>query len=325
MKKKAVNRNEAVCLNNGLLPADLSKVRTISIKIRPSKVSEQDLASIPGKNKSFKSFEKGLPGILAVKQLRALADAIARAARERKTVLWMIGAHVIKTGLSKILIELMEKKAITALAMNGAGAIHDFEMAKFGKTSEDVLKGLKDGSFGMARETGEFFSNALRLYGNEGYGSAVGRAIEEINAPNRKISLLWNCRRLGLTATVHSAIGTDITHQQPFARGEDIGRASFMDFRRICSVVGTLEGGVVVNAGSAVIMPEVFLKSLTVARNLGGNVRKFTAANMDMIQHYRPRLNVVERPTALGGQAITLTGHHEIMIPLLAQAVLERI
>jgi len=308
-----------------LAPADLSRVRTISIKTRPSKVAARDLAGVPARRKSFRSFEQGLPDLLAVRQFRSLADAIARAARARRTVLWMIGAHVIKTGLSRVLIELMEKRALTALAMNGAGAIHDFEMSMYGKTSEDVQKGLKDGSFGMARETGEFFAQALRFHGQDGYGSAVGEAIGEAGAPNRNISLLWNCRRLGLTATVHSAIGTDITHQQPFARGEDIGRASFMDFRRMCSVTGTLEGGVVINAGSAVIMPEVFLKSLTVARNLGGKVRKFTAANMDMIQHYRPRLNVVERPTALGGLPITLTGHHEIMIPLLAQAVLERL
>lgn len=308
-----------------LPPADLSRIRTVSIKARPSKVLARDLALVPGKGKSFRSFEKGLPDILAVRQFRSLADAIARAARARKTVLWMIGAHVIKTGLSRVLIELMERRALTALAMNGAGAIHDFEMAMYGKTSEDVQKGLKDGSFGMARETGEFFAQALSFHGQAGYGSAVGEALDEADAPNRKLSLLWNCRRLGLTATVHSAIGTDITHQQPSARGEDLGNASFIDFRRMCSVAGTLEGGVVVNAGSAVIMPEVFLKSLTVARNLGGKVRKFTAANMDMIQHYRPRVNVVERPTALGGRPITLTGHHEIMIPLLAQAVMERL
>jgi len=312
-------------LNKPVLPADLSRIRTISIKTRPSKVSARDLACVPGKHKSFRSFEQGLPDILAVKQFRALADAIAKAAKARKTVLWMIGAHVIKTGLSRVLIELMERRALTALAMNGAGAIHDFEMAMYGKTSEDVQKGLKDGSFGMARETGEFFGQALAFHGQSGYGSAVGEALDEAGVPNRKLSLLWNCRRLGLTATVHSAIGTDITHQQPTARGEDIGTASFMDFRKICAVAGTLEGGVVVNAGSAVIMPEVFLKSLTVARNLGGKVKKFTAANMDMIQHYRPRLNVVERPTALGGKPIILTGHHEIMIPLLAQAVLDRL
>lgn len=284
-----------------------------------------DLSARPRKGVSFASFEKGLPKLLAVREFRALADALASAARGRKTVLWMCGAHVIKTGLSLVLIELMERGALTALALNGAGAIHDFEIALAGKTSEDVLKGLKNGSFGMARETGEFFARALRRYGAEGYGSAVGRVIDEEKLPYRKLSLLWNCRRLGLSSTVHVAIGTDITHQQPGARGEDIGRASFEDFRRICGVVGTLEGGVVVNVGSAVIMPEVFLKALTVARNLGHRVRKFTAANLDMIQQYRPRMNVVERPTALGGRPIQLTGHHELMVPLLAQAVLERL
>ncbi|MEK7475892.1 MAG: hypothetical protein AAB152_09725 [Candidatus Coatesbacteria bacterium] len=304
---------------------DLARVRTIPLKSRPSKVSLALLGSAPRKGASWKSFERGLPRILAAGEFTALADAIAAAARRRKTVLWMIGAHVIKTGLSPVLLELMRRRALTALAMNGAGSIHDFEMARNGATSEDVAAGLKDGTFGMARETGEFFARALGRRLLSGYGEAVGAAIADERLPNRRISLLHEMYQAGLPATVHVAIGTDITHAQPSARGEDIGRATHEDFRTLCAVAATLEGGVVINVGSAVVLPEVFLKALTVARNLGHPVRKFTAANLDMIQHYRPNLNVVQRPTQLGGRRIVLTGHHELMVPMLAQAIIERL
>jgi len=304
---------------------DLARVRTIPLASRPSKVSLSLLGTPPRKGTSFRAFERGLPRILAAKEFHALADAIAQAARRRKTVLWMIGAHVIKTGLSPVLIELMRRRALTALAMNGAGAIHDFEMARHGATSEDVVAGLKDGTFGMARETGEFFARALTRRLLSGYGEAVGAAIADERLPNRRISLLYSAFESGIPATVHVAIGTDITHAQPTARGEDIGRASHEDFRTLCAVVATLEGGVVINVGSAVVLPEVFLKALTVARNLGHRVRKFTAANLDMIQHYRPNLNVVQRPTQLGGRRIVLTGHHELLVPMLAQAIIERL
>lgn len=304
---------------------DLGRVRTIPLKSRPSKVSLALLGRPPRRGAAFRAFERGLPKVLAARDFCALADAIAAAARRRKTVLWMIGAHVIKTGLSPVLIELMRRRALTALAMNGAGSIHDFEMARNGATSEDVLKGLKDGTFGMARETGEFFARALGRRPLSGYGEAVGGAIADERLKHRKASLLHEAFVRGLPATVHVAIGTDITHAQPFARGEDIGRASHEDFRRLCAVCATLEGGVVINLGSAVVLPEVFLKALTVARNLGHGVRRFTAANMDMIQHYRPNVNVVQRPTALGGRRIVLTGHHELMVPMLAQAVIDRL
>jgi len=306
-------------------PVDLDRVRTTPLKGRKSRVALSDLARTPRKGASFREFEKSLPGLLAVREMRALADAVARAARARKTVLWMIGAHVIKAGLSPVLIELMRCRALTALAMNGAGAIHDYEMAACGKTSEDVARGLKDGSFGMAGETGVFLNRAAQLGKSVGFGKALGSTIAIARLPHRDISLLHEALRNDLPATVHVAIGTDIVHMHPTADGAAIGAASFTDFRRLCSVAGTLEGGVVINAGSAVLLPEAFLKALNVARNLSNRVRRFTAANLDMIQHYRPNVNVVERPTALGGRGISLTGHHEIMIPLLAQSVIERL
>ncbi len=313
-------------MRGSVLPSiDLSHVRTISIKTRKSKVSLRDLGTPPRKRKSYREFEHSLPKILAAQEFRTLADAIARAVRARRTILWMTGAHVIKVGLSPVLVELMNRRALTALSMNGAGAIHDFEIAYAGTTSEDVASRLKDGSFGMARETGEFLAAALQRRRTSGFGLAVGHAIGEAKLAHRRLSLLHACASRGLPATVHVAIGTDIDHQQPTAQGEAIGRASFEDFKLLCAVVSTLEGGVVLNVGSAVILPEVFLKALTVARNLGHPVRKFTAANLDMIQHYRPRLNVVERPTALGGRRIMLTGHHELLVPMLAQAVVERL
>ncbi len=300
-------------------------MRTVALRRRPSKVGLSLLGRAPARGRSFRAFEAALPRLLAADEFRALADAIAGAVRRRRTVLWMIGAHVIKTGLSPVLLELMRRRALTALATNGAGAIHDFELAANGATSEDVAAGLKHGSFGMARETGAFFARALHRRPREGFGRATGLAIADERLPHRRLSVLHECAQRGIPATVHVAIGTDIVHQQPGASGEDIGRASLEDFRRMCEVVASLEGGVVVNVGSAVILPEVFLKALTVARNLGHRVRRFTAANLDMIQHYRPRLNVVERPTALGGRRIVLTGHHELLVPMLAQAVLERL
>jgi len=304
---------------------DLARVRTIRLASRPSKVSLAHLAAVPRKGANWRAIEGGLPKVLAAKDFIALADAVASAAKRRKTVLWMIGAHVVKTGLSPVLIELMRRRALTALAMNGAGAIHDFEIARHGATSEDVAQGLRDGTFGMARETGEFFARALSRRLLSGYGEAVGAGIADERLPNRRVSLLHEAFVRGIPATVHVAIGTDIIHAQPSARGEDIGRASHEDFRKLCAVAATLEGGVVINVGSAVVLPEVFLKALTVARNLGHRVRHFTAANLDMIQHYRPNLNVVQRPTMLGGRRIVLTGHHELMVPMLAQAIIERL
>lgn len=303
---------------------DLSRVRTVSLRARASKVGIADLAGPPRRGRSFRSFMKSLPPVLAARDLDRLAGAMAAAARGGKGSLLMMGAHVIKTGLSPVILDLIRMRAVTAVAMNGAGAVHDLELASVGRTSEDVARGLKDGTFGMARETGRFMADALSRHRGEGFGLAVGRAINEARLPYRRFSILASCAAMGVPATVHVALGTDIVHQQPSARGEDIGRESMCDFRKLCGVVAALEGGVVVNAGSAVILPEAFLKALTVARNLGHRVRRFTAANLDMIQAYRPRMNVLLRPTAGGGTAIAITGHHEITIPLLAQAVAER-
>jgi len=304
---------------------DLSLVRTVPLRARASKVGISDLAGRPKSGKTFRAFMASLPPVLAARDLDRLAGAMVAAARHGKGSLFMMGGHVVKTGLSPVILELVRMRAVTAVAMNGAGAIHDLELASVGRTSEDVARGLKDGTFGMAGETGRFMADALAGRRGEGFGLALGRAINDARLPYRRFSILAACAAMGIPATVHVALGTDIVHQHPSARGEDIGRESMADFRRLCGVVAALEGGVVINAGSAVILPEVFLKALTVARNLGHRVRRFTAANLDMLQAYRPRMNVLIRPTAGGGTAIAITGHHEITIPLLAQAVAERI
>ncbi len=303
----------------------LERVHLTKLRRSDRTVRVESFAEPPRKGSSFAAFERRLPDILAGRAFRDLAEAIARAARKRRTLLWMLGAHVFKTGLSKVLIELARKGAITAIATNGAGAIHDFELASIGATSEDVGRGLAHGRFGMARETGEFFAHALSASPHLGFGEAVCRELLERRPRFSRFSLLHACARIGIPVTVHVALGSDIVHQQPSSNGEDIGRASLQDFRRLCSVVARLENGVVLNVGSAVILPEVFLKAFTVARNLGHRLKRFTAANLDMIQHYRPRTNVLDRPTAFGGKSLTITGHHELTVPLLAQAVMNRL
>jgi hypothetical protein len=242
-------------------------------------------------------------------------------------VIALIGAHVIKVGLSPLLIDLLKRKIVTCLAMNSAAAIHDVELALWGKTSEDVESNLRNGTFGMARETGEFINGTLKRgmeSGDAGYGEVLGTALR--NAPNKGLSLLATCCRLRLPVTVHAAIGTDIVHQHPTMDGASAGELSFRDFKVLCNVVKDLRGGgVVINIGSAVLLPEVFLKALTVARNLRFPAKGFTTANFDMIQHYRPRMNVVQRPTNTAGRGFMFTGHHEIMIPLLCAMINERI
>ncbi|TAK66762.1 MAG: hypothetical protein EPO24_01240 [Bacteroidetes bacterium] len=303
---------------------DLSNVRTISIKKRKSKVQTGQFARVfhPGKQ-SFEEFIESLPRILVANDLRKFVADIAKAAKRKKPVIAMIGAHVIKVGLNPVLIDLLERKIITALAMNSAAAIHDVESAMWGTTSEDVEENIVDGTFGMSKETGEFINGVLnQKYEEEqcGYGEAIGKALQ--HAPNKKLSLLAACVRLNVPVTVHAAIGTDIIHQQPTMNGEATGEMSFRDFKVLCNVVSNLRGGgVVMNIGSAVILPEVFLKALTVARNLGHNAQGFTTANFDMIQHYRPRMNVVSRPTKGHGKGYIFTGHHEIMIPLLCAMI----
>jgi hypothetical protein len=308
--------------------ADLSRVRTIPVGTRRSKVRPADFAAPfdPGRD-SFAAFVRGLPKILKASELRALVDDIRRSRRRGRPVIAMIGAHVIKVGLAPVLIDLMRREIITAVAMNSAAAIHDVETALWGKTSEDVAATLSDGRFGMARETGEFINGVLaEAYRgtDDGYGEALGRALARRRRASSQ-SILLAAHQLGLPVTVHAAIGTDIIHQQPTMDGAATGELSFRDFRLLCRLCMELRGGgVVLNIGSAVILPEVFLKALTVARNLGAKARGFTTAVFDMNQHYRPTMNVQLRPTRDGGTGYYFTGHHELMIPLLAAMIKAR-
>ena len=310
------------------MPLDLTKLKTYPAGSRKSKVNFSAFARTCRKGGSFRQFYGSLPNILAVKEFQAVVDAIVAARAKRKTVLWMFGAHVIKVGLSPLLIDLIKRRVITAVAMNGAGVIHDFELAFMGSTSEEVAEALADGSFGMAEETHRFLNGAIREGARKGWGlgQSVGAMIAKRRLPYRALSLLAACHQLKVPATVHVAIGTDIIHQQSTADGAAIGRTSLTDFRRLIGVVSTLgHGGVVANLGSAVILPEVFLKAVSISRNLGAPVREFTACDFDMIRHYRPSENVLKRPTLLGGRAVHITGHHELMIPLLSRAILERL
>lgn len=305
-------------------PVDLSGLRTVGLAERPSKVRVEDFARPARAGASFAEFMAGLPRILFGEDVRAVVDAVVRARRAGRPVIVGLGAHVIKCGLSPVLIDLMERGIVTALAMNGAGPIHDVEIALVGRTSEDVQAGLREGAFGMARETGELIHDALAAAGPAtGLGAAIGRRLLEVRAPHAGFSLLATAARLGLPATVHVAIGTDIVHMRPGASGAAIGQASFVDFRLLTAVVADLSGGVYVNAGSAVILPEVFLKAFTIAQNLGAGLHDFTTVNIDMLAHYRPTVNVVQRPATVGGRGYTLTGRHELLIPLLAFAVVD--
>ncbi len=307
--------------------ADLSRIRTVPIARRPNKVDPSLLAKTPPRPeaRSFDAFLASLPDVLAARDLRAVVADIAAAAGRRGVVV-LIGGHVIKTGLGPLLVHLLERGVITHIAMNGAAAIHDFELAAFGGTSEDVAAGLGDGTFGMAEETGTEMNAAIAAGRAEelGLGEALGRWLDRRKAlPGRGQCVLLAALRRGTPATVHVALGADIIHQHPAADGAATGEASFRDFRRLAAAVPALhDGGVVINFGSAVIMPEVFLKALTVARNLGGGrPTGFTAVDCDMIRHYRPRLNVVQRPTQAGGKGYLLTGHHELLMPLIVWGV----
>lgn len=305
-------------------PIDLGGLRTRSLAERPSKVRMDDFARPARPDVSFRDFFTALPRILAGADVRLVVDAIVRARRAGRPVVLGLGAHVIKCGLSPVLIDLMERGVVTGVAMNGAGPIHDVEIALAGQTSEDVQAGLKDGAFGMARETGELIHTALQEAGPEtGLGAAIGRRLLAVRPPYERASILAAAARLGLPATVHVAIGTDIVHMRAGASGAAIGGASFVDFRLFTAVVADLSGGVYVNAGSAVILPEVFLKAFAVAQNLGADLRDFTTVDIDMITHYRPTVNVVQRPPSVGGRGFTLTGRHELLIPLLAFAVVD--
>lgn len=306
---------------------DLSGIKTISIGTRKSKVTPRDFARVIRNPKTapLREFVDSLPKILTGSELRDLAADIALARKKKKPVILMMGAHVVKVGLAPVIIDLLEEGIVTHLAMNSAAAIHDVETAMWGHTSEDVAVNLMDGRFGMSRETGEFINKCLTkslLESSEGYGEALARKIIAMNARNKNLSLLASCYRLNIPVTVHAAIGTDIVHQQPTMDGAATGELSFRDFKILANSVKDLKnGGVVLNVGSAVILPEVFLKALTIARNLGHKARGFSTANFDMIRQYRPTVNVVERPTRGSGRGYSFTGHHEIMIPLLAVMV----
>ena len=308
--------------------ADFSRLKTVPIAKRPNKVDASLLAKPPlPSDRSFTAFIDALPRVLAAQDLRYVVDQIAAAAERGRGVLAMLGGHVIKVGLGPLLIALMRRRAITIVAMNGSAAIHDFELAAYGGTSEDVAAGLGDGTFGMAEETGRGMNQAFTagMKNGWGMGEALARALSDIPLSNGDLSVLLAAHRLGIPCTVHAALGAEIIHQHPATNGAAIGDTSHRDFRRLAASLPALhDGGVVLNLGSAVIMPEVFLKALTIARNLNaGKPTGFTTCDLDMQRHYRPRVNVVQRPTQGSGKGYEITGHHEIMVPLLTWGVVE--
>lgn len=312
-----------------LPPIDLSRLKTYPLQRRHSKVRVSDFSTAWRRGGSFKRFLDTLPDILAVQSFRAVVQAIARAHRRGRPVIVGMGAHPTKVGLNPILVDLIERGIVTAVAMNGAVIIHDFELAFTGHTSEEVEAEIDSGRFGMAEETGRMLNEAIVQGVKEGLGigEAIGRYINlhKRMFPNRRTSLLAIGERLGIPVTVHVALGTDIIHMHPSADGAAIGAGSLLDFRKLAAVVSRMDGGVYINLGSAVIMPEVFLKTVTLGRNLGHKVADITTVNMDFLPHYRPTTNVVKRPTQKGGHGYTLIGHHEIMVPLLAAAVIEEL
>lgn len=305
---------------------DLSGVRTYPLASRRSKASAEQFGKPHERGASFKAWFDALPGILAGDDIRRVVRAIVAAHARRAGIVWGIGAHVIKTGVSPVLINLMERGYVSALAMNGAGVIHDFEVALSGATSEDVDEALGPGRFGMAEETGRILNDVIRNAEakQSGLGQAVGAYLSSANARWADRSLLATAHRLGIPVTVHVAIGTDIIHMHPDASGAAIGAASLRDFRYFTSCVARLSDGVYLNCGSAVVLPEVFLKAVALARNQGIPLDGLTTVNIDFVRLYRPHTNVVSRPVAgTKGQGISLVGHHEILIPLIAAAVIE--
>jgi hypothetical protein len=306
-------------------PLDFSRIRTYPVAERANKVAVESFARPHTAGGTLLGFLESLPDFLAVQDFRHVVGAIATAVKNGRPVVLMMGAHVIKVGLNPLIVDAMRRGIINAVAFNGAGAIHDFELCYQGETSEDVQRGLNDGSFGMVDETGRMMNATL----SEGVarGLGAGRALGEKarTFPNAHLGIMATGAELGIPVTVHIGIGTDIIHQHPTTDGAVLGQASYRDFQTFAAVCARLEGGVVLNVGSAVIMPEVFLKALTIARNLGHKVEKFTTATMDMTRHYRPAENVQRRPTALGGKGVYIVGHHEINLPLLFAAVTEAI
>jgi hypothetical protein len=310
-------------------PLDFSLLKTIPIGERGGKVRVEDFARPRARGGGVGAWLDSLPRLLAADGLRAAVDAIGSARNAGKTIIWGMGGHVIKCGLAPVLVDLMRRGYATAFAMNGSASIHDFEIAIAGATSEDVEAVLPDGRFGTAEETGRQMNEAIAAGDRDGLGmgEALGRALDSLANPRfAESSLVLAAWRASVPVTVHVAVGTDTPHTHPAADPAAIGSATHRDFRLFCRLVADLnEGGVYINAGSAVVMPEVFLKAVSVVRNLGCPHRNFTTINLDFLQHYRPRVNVVERPhAAAGGRGISLTGHHELMLPLIAAALIDR-
>lgn len=306
-------------------PISLEKVRTYSLKERKSKVNVESFAKPWDIGGSILKWLDTIPDILCAKDLKEIIAELVRAKLYNRTVLLGMGAHPIKVGLNPVIIDLMEKGILKGIAMNGAGIIHDTEIAMVGHTSEDVAEQLKEGRFGMAEETGSFLNNAISEGRRKdmGLGEAVGNMLVREGFPFNKYSILARAFELDIPVTVHVAIGTDIIHMHPAVDPSAIGYTSHLDFRLFARLVSQLEEGVFINLGSAVIIPEVFLKALSLVRNLGYNIYKFTTINMDFITQYRAITNVVRRPTMEGGKGFNITGHHEIMFPLIASLLLE--
>ena len=309
-------------------PLDFSRVQTYPLSQRKSKVATSVLGKPWQAGGTLHDFLHQLPGTLAAADFREVVARIVTAVRAQRPVILGMGAHPLKVGLSPLIIDLLERGIISAVAMNGAGVIHDFELAYHGETSEDVASALADGSFGMARETGEFLNSAICdgvFQQGVGIGQAVGERIAAASFPHVSLSVLAACMRLQVPACVHVAVGTDIIHMHPQVNGAALGEGSLRDFRLLTAVVARLEGGVFLNLGSAVIIPEVFLKALSLARNLGYMVNTLTTVDLDFVRHYRPAVNIVTRPTQNGGRGFHLTGHHELLFPLLCAAVIEEL
>jgi len=329
LAKPPDRKRPPVTVRSLVAPINVTDLKTYPLKKRHSKVRVTDFAKPWRRGDSFTRFYRSLPNVLGAKTLRAVARAVAHAHRKGRPVIVGIGAHVVKVGLNPILVDWMKQGIVTAVAMNGAGIIHDFELALMGHTSEEVDTEIDAGRFGMAEETGRMLNDAIvrGAKDREGLGEAIGHYINRYQGqfPNRDTSILATGARLGIPVTVHVAVGTDIIHMHPSADGAAIGATSMLDFRRLAAVVAAMEGGIYLNMGSAVILPEVFLKTVSLGRNLGHPLTNITTVNMDFLSHYRPLTNVVRRPTQKGGTGYQLIGHHEIMVPLLAAAVYEEL
>lgn len=308
-------------------PQDLSGLKTYSLHDRHSKVTVEHFGTPLKERSTLRSFIESLPDQLLGHDFPELVRRLAKAHRAGRPIIIGMGAHVIKVGLNPIIIDLMERSIVTGLAMNGACIVHDAEIAMAGSTSEEVGDVLGDGAFGAAKETAEVLNAAISQGAREdiGMGQAVGEYLRRSDYPHNDKSLLVTAAKLGVPVTVHVAMGTDIIHIHPSASGADIGQTSHRDFRLFCTEVADLQGGAYLNIGSAVLLPEVFLKALTLVRNLGNKVDNFTTANFDFVKQYRPLTNVVNRPTAGGGKGYHITGHHELMIPLLAASLLDEL